>query len=212
MKKNYWLWLSFGLNVLLVAFTLHQFWLNRETYIQYHITSKPAKILMLGDSQIENGNWSFLLHRLDVARVGLGGKTTEQILVAAPDAIRYYKPNLCLIQCGTNDLTLPSYSPERTLSFYVAIIDLLQKNGVKPVAQTIAYQLDSPKNAKIDTLNLLIKTLCMRNKIDLIDLNKTLSNHHNLRADCQKDGIHFNSLGYELWATSINTYLTAHND
>ncbi|GAB3317974.1 hypothetical protein GCM10027299_09400 [Larkinella ripae] len=207
MKKRYLF--SILLNLLLLAILIVMGLRQRDELTHWYLRkTHSAQIAMLGDSHTEIPDWNLLLNRRDVWEVAKYGYTSEliqRILSSSIDA--HSKPRYCFVLAGTNDALSREFDATFTLENDSLIAQTIQSKGVKPVFQTIPYLLNqSETNARIDTLNAGLKRFCQAQKIDLIDLNKLLATGNNL----QKDGIHLNDKGYQVWAGAVNDFLTLH--
>jgi len=166
-------------------------------YIHIHHNSK---IVLLGDS-ITAQLWENKLLDSHFINRGVGGDTTKQMYDRLPKIINS-QPEVCFIMAGVNDLfqAVPMAS---TLTNMEKIVTDLQKEGIRPVIQSVLYVVDSnwakSHNKTTEKLNDEYKRICEENGIDFIDVNSVLSEAGSLRKEFSSDGIHLNAKGNEVW-------------
>ncbi len=173
----------------------------------YSVFSGQRNIVMLGNSLTYRISWNELLERDDVANRGIGSDITEGYL----NRINYVlnlKPKICFIEGGVNDLAHEIGSDE-IISNLNAIIDTLKYHRIIPVLTLVTlvtnfYKDAATFNHRIKQLNQHIINLAERRKIELIDLNPSLTNGDFLRHEfALSDGIHFNVKAYLIWKKEI---------
>ncbi|MCE6991696.1 GDSL-type esterase/lipase family protein [Dyadobacter sp. CY323] len=203
---------SLALNFIALCVVLLYLYRKREPLIEKIVDRKgSAHIVMLGDSHIQNGKWNMLLGRTDVKTIGWGGFTSEQVALLLP-LVLSNKPKYCFVLCGFNDIGKRCYQASNVVENLNLLADSLQKHNIIPVFQEPFYQYDNPKvNASIDSIRLGIKQLCKIRNIKHIDLNPFLSDKKQLRQDLQKDRIHLNDKGYEIWAAQLKSFIKTNN-
>lgn len=158
-------------------------------------------IIMLGDSMIENGEWSELL-RNDVINRGIGGNTTYNILNRIDEIVSRKPSKVCLL-VGINDLN-NNTTNEKIIENYNEIINSLKVNeetkiyiiSVLPVNHYFNY--NKVDNKKIISLNLDLKNLADQSESEFIDVFDVFSDEENLNLDYTYDGVHLNGKGYKI--------------
>jgi lysophospholipase L1-like esterase len=59
----------------------------------------------------------------------------------------------------------------------------------------------------VNQLNELVKSYCLKNKVDYIDLNKLFSTNGELRKEQTTDGCHLVQSAYQPWAEEVKKIL-----
>ncbi|RMD51411.1 MAG: hypothetical protein D6830_00430 [Ignavibacteria bacterium] len=182
---------------------------------------KSAKIVMLGNSLTEGGNWSDLLGRRSVANRGITGDILEGYLHRM-EYVTKLKPKVCFIEGGINDIY--NWVPVKKIyQNYKKVIEILRKNKIKPVIQSTLYtarhwgkewleshnpgtkpeEVNRERNREVDKLNALLREYARKNKIIFIDLNSKMSSRGFLKNSYTWDGAHLNAKGYRIWAQEV---------
>lgn len=170
---------------------------------------KSYNIVMLGDSFTSRGNWNYDLERTDIKNSGKGGSTTSHYVGYLKNAVIKYKPKICFIEGGTNDIGV-GIPLSRTFRNYESIVDTLIKYKIEPVLQSTFYVNqpgDSIVNSKIDSLNVFLKNLAEVKNIIFLDLNLDLSENKRLKNEYSKDGVHITEKAYKIWMNEIKKIL-----
>lgn len=167
-----------------------------------------GKILFLGNSITEGGNFRKLTGDTTVVNRGIGGDITFGVLNRLDEVIRF-KPSKIYILIGINDLY--KKIPERVvLQNMFAIINRLHAESPKT---TIYVQSILPVNPtfekfpkgydlseSIKMVNNELSNLQKRLKYTYVDLNKHFRGVDGLmEAKYSSDGLHLSSAGYDLW-------------
>lgn len=172
----------------------------------FMLFNKQANIVMLGNSITAGINWNELLEREDIANRGINGDITEGMLNRMNTVLKV-KPKVCFFLGGINDLTrrVPS---ENTINNIEEIINILLKNNIKPVLQSIIYTekrfYDYKHNNKyITAINTELKKFASDKSILFLDLNEQLSENNLLKSEYTDDGLHLNAEGYVVWGKIV---------
>ncbi|MGA7721861.1 MAG: GDSL-type esterase/lipase family protein [Ignavibacteriaceae bacterium] len=196
----------------LYFFTLiifHMLNINLFLNAQQRDTSKI--IIMFGDSITHNGKWEEVLNRTDVVNWGIPGYTTQQLSWTIKDILHQYRPKICFIEGGINDLTL-GITIDRIYQNQVMVMDSLAHNNVNPVYQTTLYQLHNEKvNRTIDALNFLMQKYCEHHNYGFIDLRTALSKDGDMIPELTTDGTHLKPEAYIMWGNALQEYLKQHH-
>ncbi|QEZ88344.1 sialate O-acetylesterase-like protein [Aliarcobacter cibarius] len=161
-----------------------------------------AKIVMLGDSITDEGEWSELWGKV-VQNRGISGDTTSGVL----DRLYTISPSIeeVYIMIGVNDIMRGAKAQDVYLN-YEKIVQFFQKKGIKVNIQSTLYIGESRKkdfNVEVEKLNEKLKLFAKQNNIRFIDLNQILSSNKVLKADFTKDDLHLNGDAYKLWIAEI---------
>lgn len=162
------------------------------------------KLCMVGDSHMKHGKWDSL--GVSAYNFGVGGETIAGSIQQAR-RLRMYKPNICFIECGINDIGRDS-TYEHLKRDYNRLLDTMSTLAI-PVAVKVLYLAKYYPDA--DTLNSMVtrvNTYIDSLGIATIDINMLVSANGYLKDEyCGGDGIHLNDEGYKLFAQSVNCWL-----
>jgi lysophospholipase L1-like esterase len=173
------------------------------------------RIIFIGNSLTQFGDWSKLLDDSTVVNRGIAGDNTYGVLARLNDII-IRKPAKLFIEIGINDISqnipgqiiirnirlivkqLHSKSPETK----VYITSILPTNDRVKTEYPQAYH----KNDQVDLINRELIRHATSDDYTYIDLNSKVKDK-NGELDTQyakTDGIHLNQLGYSKWVGLIN--------
>lgn len=188
-----------------------------------------AMLVFMALSVISNASFA----QFKVLNKGIAGNNTQNLLARIDKDVIAAQPDLVILMVGTNDMV----NSRKMIAYgqleqnYQQIIEKLRANQITvvlmsppPVDTGYLFLRHDPKsykedpNAKIDSLNKLVKKLSKVNRSHFIDLhsvfkaagspNRTVSsltvNEANMGL---ADGIHPTKEGYELIANTIYTHL-----
>jgi len=204
--------LSILLNIVLIIGILFAAYLFRAKIYDKIASSKTYKVVMFGNSLTEGGEWNKDLNRLDIKNSGTGGFTTSHFVWILDDKVIQYKPKICFIEGGINDIGV-GIPLNRTFSNYQSIVDTLLKHQIEPVLQSTFYvnypddSITNSTNSRVDSLNIYLSSLASRKGIKYVDLNQFLSEKGRLKKELNMDGIHINGSGYKIWAKEVDRIL-----
>lgn len=159
---------------------------------QYHL-------ILYGDSLLQNGDWSF---GVSTKNNGIGGYSTSDLLKVIERNVLRYRPKICVLNGGINDLRFGA-TPEEVFENYQVMVSKLKEHDIQVLLQEtlpVATSNDAwniELNAKVGELNLLLMNeygdeFCMISKsLELAP------------SDYLSDGIHLSTKVYLKW----NNYL-----
>ncbi|OCL83120.1 GDSL-type esterase/lipase family protein [Arcobacter porcinus] len=167
-----------------------QFFMLKDTNI--------SKIMMLGDSITDEGEWSELWGEV-VQNRGISGDTTLGIL----DRVHTISSNIeeVYIMIGVNDIMRGSNAKE-VFKNYKEIVKYFLNKKIKVNIQSTLYIGESRKsnfNNEIEILNRYLEDFAKSKDINFIDLNTILSENKILNSQYTKDDLHLNGEAYQLW-------------
>ena len=184
------------------------------------------KIVFLGDSITEAGDWNTYFNTKKTVNRGISGDTTEGVLVRLEE-IYYYRPLAVLLLIGINDIFNTAYPerddivPENVAKNILLIANTISKNSrstklyiqtVLPVNHQIYTKTNGtfpvhsiPLSTKIKEINSLIKDMCNKNDLlQTMDLHSIFKNGTGqLKKAYSEDGVHLNEKGYATWVEKI---------
>ena len=167
-----------------------------------------GKLLFLGNSITEGGDFRALLKDSTVVNRGIGGDITFGILARIEEVTRY-KPSKLFLLIGVNDLS--KHIPENViLNNMFAIVALIHAQSpktkvyvqsilpVNPTVQNFPKGYDVGESAKL--INSQLANLTRRMNYTFVDMHKFFTDvEGNLDTKYTHDGLHLNSAGYTLW-------------
>lgn len=137
---------------------------------------------------------------------GIGGQTTQQMLIRfRPDVIEL-KPRVVVILAGTNDLagnTGPA-TPEEIQGNLMSMVELARVHGIRVVLASIPPAIDFPWLAdhpnpaqRIIEMNAWIKEYASKNGLVYLDYHSALADaQQGLKREYAADAVHPNRAGY----------------
>lgn len=182
-------------------------------YRKLNYTQNQKKIIFLGDSLTENGNWSELFQSPNILNRGIQGDTTVGILKRTND-VAVLKPTKIFIMAGINDLSKGS-SANSVFSNYERIIKTIKsKSPHTKIYVQSTLPINNKKNggalkpSAIVNFDKDLKNLSEKNDAAFIDLYPLFVDGHGyLKSNLTYDGTHVNGDGYVIWKNAIEKYV-----
>ncbi len=192
--------------------------MHREEWIRIHRTSQlellsvEDRIVLIGDSLIQNGEWSEMLQPLPVANRGCGGDTSRQLheRVLHTDLSH---ANAVIGMVGINDLLKGGEALEVAETINRTIMHL-RSEGL-PVAWLSILPVAPPRpdcNHAITSANDLIGTSCRDHGAHFWDVASDFAEKGRLSTRFSLDGLHLNGEGYQLLASAVRIRISAISD
>lgn len=169
-----------------------------------------SKIIFLGNSITEFGDWKKLLGDSDVVNRGIAGDNTFGVLARLQDVIAR-KPQKLFIEIGINDIsqdipvdiivknifTIAATVKEKLPRAEIYVTSILPVNDNVKNEYPDAYD----KETQINAVNKQLKHYAKRDHFTYIALNKKFKDSNgNLDVKyAAPDGLHLNETGYLLW-------------
>ncbi len=185
-------------------------WAFRSKYAADNkkLVTGEKRVIFLGNSIVEN--WArmqpeFFTENNFLGR-GISGQTSPQTLVRFRQDVIELKPEVVLINIGTNDIAENTgpYDPDFTIGNIESLVEISKANGIKVVLSSVLpaaqfswrKQLTDVPN-KIIALNERIKALAQKHKVPYCDYHSALKNAQNgMDPDLAEDGVHPSLKGY----------------
>lgn len=210
-----------------------QDWPRLSRYADANRALAPAKkgerrVVFMGDSITDNwskpGYGGFFPGKSYVNR-GIGGQTTQQMLVRfRPDVIAL-QPRAVVILAGTNDISgnAGPVSLEAIEDNLASMADLAHAHGIKVILASLLPVTDAkvdkqgkpiPRTGdrppeKLKALNAWIADFARKNKHVFLDYASALSDASGaLKADLTDDGLHPTAAGYAVMAPLAEQSIT----
>ena len=170
---------------------------------------KNVDVVFLGDSITWYCYWNELIDtEFSVMNRGIGSDTTFGVIHRL-DEVFEHKPKFIFIMIGINDI-YQGFDLNIIADNYRQIISSMKKNNIVPIIQSTLYVSRKYKNRNpvemniaVEILNHSLKKIAYDEKLYYLDLNKKLSTGKYLNDKYTFDGIHLNSVGYNIWKDEI---------
>ena len=170
------------------------------------------KILLLGHSLIEGGDWARLLHGHAVANLGRSGETTAGLLARLDGEVRAHpKADAVAVMSGTNDILA---GDESFLHEYRSVARRLRR--AYPGAAILLHALlplsaDWVAPETIARLNDAIARIGAETGVTVVDLTDRFTGRGGLPREelYEPDGVHLSGAGYRVWAEALTEVLGA---
>jgi lysophospholipase L1-like esterase len=170
---------------------------------------KLSRLLLVGDSMIEFGDWSALLPDREVHNLGRSGESVEELRERARQIVtRTTVPDLVLVMIGTNNVAMERFDfigayEDILLTFKSAWPQaLLVVNSLLPMD---LYYL-APQ--AVERVNDSLRRLAERSGAHYLDAWRALSDPGGLPLpEVLADEVHLSERGYQLWAAVLRQFL-----
>ncbi|MBN1820826.1 MAG: sialate O-acetylesterase [Prolixibacteraceae bacterium] len=171
-----------------------------------------GKILFLGNSITEGGNWKELLNDETAINRGIGGDVSFGVLDRLDDVIQR-KPEKVFLLIGINDLA--QFIPEKVIAENCQkIVERIKKESSETKVYIQSVLPVNPKlgrfpknydlNDKVITTNKFLKKAAKQTKCPYIDIyNVFLNDEELLNPDYTHEGLHLNQQGYKVWVDCL---------
>lgn len=227
MKRSYKIVLYVALCLMLFEFELVAQKKNYDTLpnLPEHYTKRltefnkqpivKGKIVMLGNSITEGGNWEKLLKDSTVINRGISGDVTFGVINRLDDVVKR-QPSKVFLLIGINDLSRNT-PDEVILENLFFIVSKIRSGSPKTeiFIQSILPTNESFKNfmpnfkgkaSSILTINTQLQRYADKMKFMYIDLySKFLDANGLMDAKYASDGLHLNELGYQHWVSILRS-------
>jgi len=177
------------------------------------VLGEPApgerRVVFFGDSITEMWNLDASFPAMTFINRGIGGQTTEQLLLRfRPDVIEL-RPALAMILAGTNDIAgnTGPMTLEQTAGNFATMAELARLHGIRvvfgsvtPVHPASLAALKSfalrPQH-RIRALNAWLKQYCTDEELGYADYYSAMADERGMmRRELADDGLHPNAAGY----------------
>ena len=174
----------------------------------------PGRIIFLGNSITEFGNWSALLKDPTVLNRGIAGDITFGMLRRL-DEIVQRRPSKLFIEAGINDISLNVAAPT-IASRITAIVTGVRRHSPQTVVYVTSvlptneavrteYPAAYGKNDRVEAVNALLQANAARDRYFFVDLHREVRDARGQldRRYADADGLHLNAEGYRVWVTLL---------
>jgi lysophospholipase L1-like esterase len=176
-------------------------------------------IVFVGDSLTHIGTWRKYFPNVETANQGIGGNTTSMVLARLQPIIDA-KPKKLFLLIGANDMNFGVEHPFITLN-QRKIIERVRKGSpntkifvqsVLPFGKDVRVYFPSVSKSYIEdikTINKALAVVCFELNVPFINLyNKFADETGHLKPEYTKDQLHLEPLGYELWVSCIDEFVS----
>jgi len=177
---------------------------------------KKGRIIFLGNSITEFGNWQKLLNDSTIINRGIAADNTFGVLDRLDDVITR-QPSKLFIKIGINDISqnIPTAIIVKNIFEIVERVNAkspetkIYVHSILPTNDNVKNEYPDAfnKNDQINFVNQQLKQKANENKFTYIDLNKVLSDKDG-KLDgkyAKPDGLHLNEIGYQTWVKLLKT-------
>ena len=166
------------------------------------------KIMFLGNSITEGGNWAALLNDSTVVNRGIGGDITFGILHRMDDIIKW-KPSKLFLLIGINDLA-KNIPDDVIIKNIFSIVGKIHKGSAntKVFVQSILptnralekFPAHYNRDDHVIVINRQLKKKARKFGFTFVDIyNRFLNKENHLDFKYTHDGLHLNGTGYQHW-------------
>ncbi|HSH14330.1 MAG TPA: GDSL-type esterase/lipase family protein [Desulfurivibrionaceae bacterium] len=166
---------------------------------------KLSRLLLVGDSLVEYGDWQELLPGREIVNLGRCGEAVEELRERAANLVRRQaQPDLLLVMIGTNNVAMERFD---FLEPYADILEIFR--GAWPATLLVVNSLLpmdlyylAPET--VVRLNDRLRTLAERKSTLYLDAWRALVDQDNLALPgILEDEVHLTARGYQLWAGAL---------
>lgn len=223
MRKSIFLFLFATLAIVASVHAQNRDWANLKRYANsnaelVNTVNKTPRVVFMGNSITEgwvNNHPDFFKSNGYIGR-GISGQTSSQFLVRFRQDVIDLKPELVIINAGTNDVAENTgpYNEDHTFGNIVSMVEIAQANKIKVILTTVLPTASFGWNKKITnvadkiaSLNVRIEQYAKKHKIPFVDYYTPMvaGAERALNPSYTKDGVHPTSEGYEVMETVIQT-------
>lgn len=174
-----------------------------------------GKVIMLGNSITEGGNWKKLLKDSTVINRGISGDVTFGVINRLDDIVKR-QPSKVFLLIGINDLSRKT-PDEVILENLFSIVSKIRSGSpstevfvqsILPTNETFKNFIPNFKGkaSSILTINTQLQRYANKMKFTYVDLySKFLDANGLMDAKYATDGLHLNELGYQHWVSILRS-------
>ena len=177
-------------------------------------TKTARKLLMLGDSLVEWGDWESLLPEIQVINRGIAGEHTEELsarLVSEIDAVldAGTEPDYILLMTGTNNLLMGSPYFPAILGSMLPRLAALCPNSSITLNSLMPMQIRGLVQESITAANNELRDTAQQSGCRFLDMTDPFTEQclPITKPGFLNDGVHLSTRGYQVWAGAIKEHL-----
>jgi lysophospholipase L1-like esterase len=175
---------------------------------QFDVLPLPdGRVLFLGDSITEGGNWNEWFPRCPTLNRGVGGDTVEGVRGRLGTAVN--RPAAISLLVGTNDLNGRANVAAIAAQFEELVHQIRTLAPDSPLIVNSVMPRGRRWASRIHELNQRYAVTAREVDAGYVDLWPALADGDALRAAYTRDGIHLNGHGYQAWVDVLRPRLDA---
>ncbi|MBL7873871.1 MAG: sialate O-acetylesterase [Cyclobacteriaceae bacterium] len=188
------------------------YWVRMENFKRESLL--PGKIVFVGNSITEGGNWKKLLKDSTIINRGISGDNTFGLLARANEIIKL-KPSKLFVLIGTNDLSknIPDEAIIENIFNFISKVKSASPgtkifvHSILPVNETVEkFPRQFNNGSHILIINDQLSRYAERMRYTYVDLyGKFLDKQGRLDPVLTFDGLHLNGAGYQRWVEVLKT-------
>jgi lysophospholipase L1-like esterase len=175
---------------------------------------QKGKVIFLGNSITEFGDWRKLLNDSTVINRGIAADNTFGVLDRLDDVIAL-QPSKLFLEIGINDIS-QSIPLDLIVKNIISIVTRVKSKSPRTVVYVVSilptndnvkeeYPEVFHKNEEANTVNNKLREKSKANHFVFLDLNKELRDKDGKLKEeyAEADGLHLNANGYQVWMTLL---------
>jgi lysophospholipase L1-like esterase len=175
---------------------------------QFDVLPLPdGRVLFLGDSITEAGNWNEWFPSYRILNRGIGGDTVEGVRGRLGTAVN--RPAAISLLVGTNDLHRQARVAGIAAQFAELVYQIRTLAPDSPLIVNSVMPRGRRWASRIHELNQRYAATARDADAGYVDLWPALADGDALRAAYTRDGIHLNGHGYQAWVDVLRPRLEA---
>ncbi|MHA3772211.1 GDSL-type esterase/lipase family protein [Verrucomicrobiota bacterium sgz303538] len=181
---------------------------SRRVSIFEGLQSVPD-VVLLGDSRINEGEWSEVLKLGVVGNRGVSGDTTTGVLGRLNQSVPM-PPKVCIIQLGVNDVARGTPTEEIAGNFR-RILTYFRRERTHLLVTSVILTggTQTHLNPGITRLNKELQSLVANEGAEWVDVNAAMCPNGFLPDEITTDGVHLSGKGYRLFSEQIQKVVSA---
>lgn len=221
MRKSIFLVLFAALSVVASVNAQNRDWANLKHYAKsnaelVNAINNTPRVVFMGNSITEGwvGNHPDFFKSNGYIGRGISGQTSSQFLLRFRQDVVNLRPELVIINAGTNDVAENTgpYDEDNTFGNIVSMVEMAQANKIKVILTTVLPVASFGWNKKITdvadkiaSLNTRIEQYAKKHKIPFVDYYTpmVIGAERALNPAYTKDGVHPTSEGYDVMEVLI---------
>ena len=170
---------------------------------------KVNRLLLVGDSMIEYGDWPDLLPGREIDNLGRSGESVEELRVRARQIVgRGTSPDLALVMIGTNNVALERFDFIGAYEDILITFKSAWPRALLVVNSLLPMDLYYLAPQAVERVNDSLRRLAERQGAHYLDAWRALVDSAGLLLPgVLSDEVHLSELGYRLWAAAIDKFL-----
>ena len=177
--------------------------------------SDKLKLLMLGDSLVEWGDWKELLPGITVINRGVAGEQVDGLSARLAGEVETVPVvDHVLIMAGTNDLLMGNTFFSAIFRSMLPRLSMLCPDTQITLNSIMPMSLPMLSLEDIAEINAGLRSVAGQSDCLFLDMRKPFEEQclPITRPGFLNDGVHLSTLGYQVWANEIKAHLQSLSD